>query len=103
MHNNNIFLSTYNHLNNLVDKCIKEHKNHKYPDGIICDTRYIAKITHKEQKHVLRDIDELVISLNSQGRRTYREVAKSGPVAENQGEINLNHEFRIIEDFYINM
>lgn len=143
--NENIFLSTYNHLNDLVDKCIKEHKDHKYPDGIICDTRYIAEITHKEHKHVLRDIDELIINLNNQGRRTFREVAKVGPVAENrgeipqvakvgsslillgennglvkseesslnsleianfegssenQGEINLNHEFRIIE-YYI--
>ena len=121
---NNIFLSTYNHLNDLVNKCINEHKNHKYPDGIICDTRYIAEITHKIHKNVLRDIDELVINLTNQGRRTFREVAKSEPVAENQGEIlqaakseessglepakfepssilqgeiNLNHEFRIIE------
>lgn len=95
----NIFLSTYNHLNDLVDKCIKEHKDHKYPDGIICDTRYIAEITHKEHKNVLRDIDELIINLNNQGRRTYREVAKVGPssnielakvgpVAENRGEIS---------------
>ena len=84
---NNIFLLTYNHLNDLVDKCINEHKNHKYPDGIICDTRYIAEITHKIHKNVLRDIDELVINLTNQGRRTFREVAKSEPVAENQGEI----------------
>ena len=67
MYNNNIFLLTYNHLNDLVDKCIKEHKNHKYPDGIICDTRYIAEITHKRHDHILRDIDELIISLNNQG------------------------------------
>ena len=115
--NDNIFLSTYNHLNDLVDKCIKEHKDHKYPDGIICDTRYIAEITHKRHDHVLRDIDELITNLNNQGRRTFREVAKFGPVAENQGEntevakfeavaenqgeINLNHEFRIID--YPNM
>ena len=130
--NNNIFLSTYNHLNDLVDKCIKEHKDHKYPEGIICDTRYIAEITHKNHFHILRDIDELMIDLNSKGRSVFREVAKSGlssvlenDVAktepslilqgetrelakfggslENQGEINLNHEFRIIEDQYINL
>ena len=131
--NDNKFLLTYNHLNDLVDKCIKEHKDHKYPDGIICDTRYIAEITHKRHDHVLRDIDELIINLNSQGRQTFREVAKVGAVPENQGkipqvakfeeytkviqrenievakvegslknqgEINLNHEFRIIE-YYI--
>ena len=135
-YDDNKFLSTYNHLNDLVDKCIKEHKDHKYPDGIICDTRYIAEITHKEHKNVLRDIDELITNLNNQGRRTFREVAKSepslilqgkngevaiteesllelakngcsstevakfGPVAENRGEINLKHEFRIIESLY---
>ena len=127
---NNIFLSTYNHLNDLIDKCIKEHKNHKYPDGIICDTRYIAEITHKRHDHILRDIDELIINLNKQGRRTYREVAKSGESSdhqgtaktgpslilqgenvevaksggslENQDKINLKYEFRIIEDQYIN-
>ena len=124
---NNIFLLTYNHLNDLVDKCINEHKNHKYPEGIICDTRYIAEITHKRHDHILRDIDELIILLNNQGRRTFREVAKSEPVAENQGEIlqvakneesskievakvggssenqgeiNLKYEFRIIESLY---
>ena len=129
----NIFLSTYNHLNDLVDKCINEHKNHKYPEGIICDTRYIAEITHKIHYNVLRDIDALVKDLNNQGRRTFREVAKSegslilqgergehakpGPYAkisqrenieaakvggssENQGEINLKYEFRIIESLY---
>ena len=135
-YDDNKFLSTYNHLNDLVDKCIKEHKDHKYPDGIICDTRYIAEITHKEHKNILRDIDELITNLNNQGRRTFREVAKSepslilqgkngevaiteesllelakngcsstevakfGPVAENRGEINLKHEFRIIESLY---
>lgn len=125
-YNDNTFLSTYNHLNDLVDKCIKEHKDHKYPDGIICDTRYIAEITHKEHKNVLRDIDELITNLNNQGRRTFREVAKSEPslilqgkngeiaiteesllelakngaVTENQGGINLKHEFRIIESLY---
>ena len=82
MYNNNIFLSTYNHLNNLVDKCIKEHKDHKYPEGILCDTRYIAEITRKNHKHVLRDIDELMINLNNEGKRTYREVAKLGPSLE---------------------
>ena len=142
-YNNNIFLLTYNHLNDLVDKCINEHKNHKYPDGIICDTRYIAEITHKIHKNVLRDVDELIILLNNQGRRTFREVAKSEPSfilqgekgelvksgesskkgvakngwsldsrvrnievakfegsSENQGEINLKYEFRIIESLY---
>ena len=84
---NNIFLLTYNHLNDLVDKCINEHKNHKYPEGIICDTRYISEITHKNHFHILRDIDELIINLNNQGRRTFREVAKTGLVAENQGGI----------------
>ena len=74
---NNIFLSTYNHLNDLVDKCVNEHKNHKYPDGIICDTRYIAEITHKRHDNILRDIDALVKDLNNRGRRTYREVAKT--------------------------
>ena len=126
--NNNIFLSKYNHLNDLVDKCIKEHKNHKYPDGIICDTRYIAEITHKRHDHILRDINELIKDLNNQGRRTYREVAKSESVAENQdknievakfGEhtkitqrlnkdsskevyenIDIKYEFRIIETSY---
>ena len=78
---NNIFLSTYNHLNDLVNKCINEHKNHKYPDGIICDTRYIAEITHKNHFHILRDIDGLMKNLNNQGRRTFREVAKSEAVA----------------------
>ena len=127
MYNNNIFLSTYNHLNDLVNKCIKEHKNHKYPDGILCDTRYIAEITHKRHDNILRDIDELTKDLNNQGRRTYREVAKSegslilqgekeelakfeesseievvksGGSLESQGKINLNHEFRIIESLY---
>ena len=128
MYNDNIFLSTYNHLNDLVDKCIKEHKDHKYPEGIICDTRYIAEITHKIHKNVLRDIDELIVLLNNQGRRTFREVAKFGSVAENLGEnievaksephtkitqristdnskedyekITLKYEFRIIEISY---
>ena len=128
MYSNNIFLSTYNHLNDLVDKCINEHKSHKYPDGIICDTRYIAEITHKSHKHVLRDIDELIILLNNQGRRTFKEIAKVGPSLEIQGEkgevakfgphtkitqridkdnskegyekINLKYEFRIIETSY---
>ena len=101
---NNIFLSTYNHLNDLVNKCIKEHKNHKYPDGIICDTRYIAEITHKRHKHVLRDIDELIINLNNKGRITFREVAKFGPVTkitqredEYSTKVNLKYEFRIIK------
>lgn len=85
--NDNKFLLTYNHLNDLVDKCIKEHKDHKYPDGIICDTRYIAEITHKRHDHVLRDIDELIINLNNQGRQTFREVAKVGAVPENRGKI----------------
>ena len=92
---NNIFLLTYNHLNDLVDKCINEHKDHKYPDGIICDTRYISEITHKLHFNVLRDIDELMKNLNNQGRRTFREVAnreasskvvKNGLVVKNQGE-----------------
>ena len=128
MYNNNIFLLTYNHLNDLVDKCINEHKNHKYPEGIICDTRYIAEITHKNHKHVLRDIDELMTNLNNQGRRTFREVAKVGPSLVLPGEnvevanfgphtkitqridkdnskedyekINLKYEFRIIESLY---
>ena len=128
MYNNNVFLLTYNHLNDLVNKCINEHKNHKYPEGIICDTRYIAEITHKRHDHVLRDIDELIILLNNQGRRTYREVAKSEAVAENRiqsgevaifGEhtkitqrinkdnskedyekIDMKYEFRIIETSY---
>ena len=128
MYNDNIFLSTYNHLNDLVDKCINEHKNHKYPGGIICDTRYIAEITHKNHKHVLRDIDELITLLNNQGRRTFQEVAKTEAVAENRGEkgevaifgphtkitqrinkdnskedyekINMKYEFRIIEASY---
>ena len=136
MNDNNRFLSIYNHLNDLVDKCINEHKDHKYPEGIICDTRYIAEITRKNHKNVLRDIDELIINLNNQGKRTFREVAnleavkevvKFGPslilqgrkgevakleppsevaknksVAENQDQINMNHEFRIIESTYIN-
>ena len=140
---NNIFLSTYNHLNDLVDKCINEHKNHKYPEGIICDTRYIAEITHKNHFHILRDIDELMVDLKSKGRPVYREVVKTEAVAENldekvevaksgcslilqgekvevaksgessnlepakvegssenQGEINLKYEFRIIESLY---
>ena len=128
MYNNNIFLLTYNHLNDLVDKCINEHKDHKYPDGIICDTRYISEITHKNHKHVLRDIDELIILLNNQGRRTFREVAKTGAVKENRDQrgevaifgphtkisqrinkdnskenyekINMKYEFRIIEVSY---
>ena len=89
---NNIFLLTYNHLNDLVDKCINEHRNHKYPDGIICDTRYISEITHKRHDHILRDIDELIILLNNQGRRTFREVAKTEAVAENHtqsGEVAI--------------
>lgn len=85
--NDNKFLLTYNHLNDLVDRCIKEHKDHKYPDGVICDTRYIAEITHKEHYNVLRDIDELMKDLYNRGRRTFREVAKFEAVAENQGEI----------------
>ena len=128
MYNDNIFLLTYNHLNDLVDKCINEHKNHKYPEGIICDTRYIAEITHKRHDHVLRDIDELIILLNNQGRRTFREVAKVGGSLILQGEIpqvaksephtkvfqriekdnskdvyekiNMKYEFRIIESLY---
>ena len=93
INSNNIFLLTYNHLNDLVNKCINEHKDHKYPDGIICDTRYIAEITHKIHKNVLRDIDDLMKNLNNQGRRTFREVAKSEPVAENQGESNEVSKF----------
>lgn len=116
INSNNIFLLTYNHLNDLVNKCINEHKNHKYPDGIICDTRYIAEITHKIHKNVLRDIDDLMKNLNNQGRRTFREVAKSEPSlilqgenvelaksggsSENQGKVNLKYEFRIIESLY---
>ena len=96
--NENVFLSTYNHLNNLVDKCVKEHKDHKYPDGIICDTRYIAEITHKRHDHVLRDIDELIINLNSQGRRTYREVAKVGPSSRLESDIAKNGFSLILQD-----
>ena len=99
-YNDNTFLSIYNRLNDLVDKCIKEHKDHKYPDGIICYTGYIAEITHKRHDNILRDIDELIKDLNNQGRQTFREVAKFEAVAENQGEINLKHEFRIIEETY---
>ena len=84
--NDNKFLLTHNHLNDLVDKCIKEHKDHKYPDGIICDTRYIAEITHKNHFHILRDIDELMIDLNNRGRQTFREVAKNGCSLILQGE-----------------
>ena len=124
--NGNIFLLTYNHLNDLVDKCIKEHKNHKYPEGIICDTRYIAEIARKNHKNVLRDIDEIIVNLNYEGRRTYREVAKFGDSSILQGEngehaksepyakitqretkenskeenINIKNEFRIIETSY---
>ena len=84
--NDNKFLSTYNHLNDLVDKCIKEHKDHKYPDGIICDTRYIAEIACKDHKNVLRDVEELILNLNYEGRRVFREVAKTGLTTKNQGE-----------------
>ena len=112
MYNNNVFLLTYNHLNDLVNKCINEHKDHKYPDGIICDTRYISEITHKNHKHVLRDIDKLIILLNNQGRRTFREVAIFGPHTkitqridkdnskEDYEKINMKYEFRIIEVSY---
>ena len=128
MYSNNIFLLTYNHLNDLVDKCINEHKDHKYPEGILCDTRYISEITHKRHDHILRDIDELIILLNNQGRRTFREVAKVGGSLILQGEIpqvaifgehtkitqridkdnskedyekiNMKYEFRIIETSY---
>ena len=128
MYSNNIFLLTYNHLNDLVDKCINEHKDHKYPEGILCDTRYISEITHKRHDHILRDIDELIILFNNQGRRTFREVAKVGGSLILQGEIpqvaifgehtkitqridkdnskedyekiNMKYEFRIIETSY---
>ena len=42
---NNEFTRTYERINELVEKCLKDHKDHKYPEGVFCDTRYIAEIT----------------------------------------------------------
>ena len=90
MYNNNIFLLTYNHLNDLVDKCVKEHKDHKYPEGILCDTRYIAEIARKNHKNVLRDINELILNLNYEGRRVFEKPPNlRSPLLKNSPKLGI--------------
>lgn len=94
----NEFTKTYERINDLVEKCLKDHKDHKYPEGVFCDTRYIAEITGKMHKNILRDVEVTIenlrlhnkpvevakfeesskISLSNNG-----EVAKNEPILEN--------------------
>ena len=73
----NEFTKTYERINDLVEKCLKDHKDHKYPEGVFCDTRYIAEITGKQHKHVLRDVEVTIENLRLHNKPA--EVAKFGP------------------------
>lgn len=73
----NEFTKTYERINELVEKCLKDHKDHKYPEGVFCDTRYIAEITGKQHKHVLRDVEVTIENLRLHNKPV--EVAKFEP------------------------
>lgn len=94
----NEFTKTYERINDLVEKCLKDHKDHKYPEGVFCDTRYIAEITGKRHDHVLRDVEVTIENLRLHNKpvevakfephtkislRDDREVAKNGGILEN--------------------
>ena len=85
----NEFTKTYERINELVEKCLKDHKDHKYPEGIFCDTRYIAEITGKMHKNVLRDVETTVENLRLHNKPI--EVAKFEPHTKislrNDGEV----------------
>lgn len=83
----NEFTKTYERINELVEKCLKDHKDHKYPEGVFCDTRYIAEITGKMHKNVLRDVETTIENLRLHNKPI--EVAKFEPIFENP----LNDEF----------
>ena len=85
----NEFTKTYERINDLVEKCLTDHKNHKYPEGVFCDTRYIAEITGKEHFHVLRDLYTTIDNLRLHNKRI--EVDKNGLSSKNsligEGEV----------------
>ena len=70
----NEFTKTYERINDLVEKCLKDHKDHKYPEGVFCDTRYIAEITGKRHDNVLRDVEVTIENLRLHNKPV--EVAK---------------------------
>ena len=72
----NEFTKTYERINELVEKCLADHKDHKYPEGVFCDTRYIAEITGKRHDHVLRDVEVTIENLRLHNKPV--EVAKFG-------------------------
>lgn len=77
----NEFTKTYERINELVEKCLKDHKDHKYPEGVFCDTRYIAEITGKMHKNILRDVEVTIENLRLHNKPV--EVAKFEPILEN--------------------
>ena len=72
----NEFTKTYERINELVEKCLEDNKDHKYPEGVFCDTRYIAEITGKRHDNVLRDVDVTIENLRLHNKPV--EVAKFG-------------------------
>lgn len=102
----NEFTKTYERINDLVEKCLKDHKDHKYPEGVFCDTRYIAEITGKMHKNVLRDVETTIENLRLHNKpievakfephtkislSNDREVDKSEPILENTLTQALNN------------
>lgn len=90
----NEFTKTYERINELVEKCLKDHKDHKYPEGVFCDTRYIAEITGKRHDHVLRDVEvtienlklhNKIVEVDKFGEHTKISLRNSGEVAKNGG------------------
>lgn len=85
----NEFTKTYERINELVEKCLKDHKDNKYPEGVFCDTRYIAEITGKRHDHVLRDVEVTVENLRLHNKPV--ELAKFEPHTKislsNSGEV----------------
>lgn len=84
----NEFTKTYERINELVEKCLKDHKDHKYPEGVFCDTRYIAEITGKRHDNVLRDVEVTIENLKLHNKPV--EVDKNGSSSKffltNKGE-----------------
>lgn len=91
----NEFTKTYERINELVEKCLKDHKDHKYPEGVFCDTRYIAEITGKRHDNVLRDVEVTIENLRLHNKPV--EVANFGPHTKislsNSGEVDKSEPF----------
>lgn len=109
----NEFTKTYERINELVEKCLKDHKDHKYPEGVFCDTRYIAEITGKRHDNVLRDVETTVENLRLHNKpvevakfeehtkislRNSEEVAKSEPYGKET--LRFKNIFYIQEFYY---